>query len=119
MSNKTQLQTNNTALDALITRVNAAKDVAASLPEASGGAGEKVLCHTAIQLGITRGYQCIIFEEGMTWNDFFESNYAYAYDSDFNRFISLGDYLRGEIADDQGYPVFDTDLIKSNILYLG
>jgi len=39
MSNKTQLQTNNTALDALITRVNAAKDVAASLPEAGGGGG--------------------------------------------------------------------------------
>lgn len=37
MSNKTQLQINNTALDALITRVNAAKDVAASLPEAGGG----------------------------------------------------------------------------------
>ena len=35
MSNKTQLQTNNTKLDALITRVNSAKDVAASLPEAS------------------------------------------------------------------------------------
>lgn len=32
MSNKTQLQTNNTALDALITRVNAAKTVVASLP---------------------------------------------------------------------------------------
>lgn len=39
MSNKTQLQTNNTALDALITRVNAAKDTAASLPEAGGGGG--------------------------------------------------------------------------------
>lgn len=39
MSNKTQLQTNNTALDALITRVNAAKDVAASLPEAGSGGG--------------------------------------------------------------------------------
>lgn len=37
MANKTQLQTNNTNLDALITRVNAAKDVAASLPEAAGG----------------------------------------------------------------------------------
>ena len=36
MSNKQQLQTNNTNLDALITRVNAAKDVAASLPEAGG-----------------------------------------------------------------------------------
>lgn len=39
MSNKTQLQTNNTNLDALITRVNAAKDVAASLPEAGGSGG--------------------------------------------------------------------------------
>jgi hypothetical protein len=40
MSNKTQLQTNNTNLDALISRVNAAKDTAASLPEAgSGGSG--------------------------------------------------------------------------------
>lgn len=39
MSNKTQLQTNNTNLDALITRVNAAKDTAASLPEAGGGGG--------------------------------------------------------------------------------
>lgn len=37
MSNKTQLQTNNNQLDALITRVNAAKDAAASLPDASGG----------------------------------------------------------------------------------
>ena len=35
MSNKQQLQTNNINLDALITRVNAAKDIAASLPEAS------------------------------------------------------------------------------------
>jgi hypothetical protein len=37
MSNKTQLQTNNTNLDALILRVNAAKNTAASLPEAGGG----------------------------------------------------------------------------------
>lgn len=40
MSNKTQLQTNNTDLDALIARVNAAKDTASSLPDAgSGGSG--------------------------------------------------------------------------------
>lgn len=39
MSNKTQLQTNNTNLDALIMRVNAAKDTAASLPEAGEGGG--------------------------------------------------------------------------------
>lgn len=37
MSNKTQLQTNNTALDGYIARINAAKEVAASLPEAGGG----------------------------------------------------------------------------------
>ena len=42
MSNKTQLQTNNTALDALITRVNAAKNIAASLPEAGGGSGGSI-----------------------------------------------------------------------------
>lgn len=42
MSNKTQLQTNNTALDALITRVNAAKDIAASLPDAGGSGGGDV-----------------------------------------------------------------------------
>ena len=36
MSNKQQLQINNTNLDALIARVNVAKDTAASLPEASG-----------------------------------------------------------------------------------
>ena len=37
MSNKTQLQTNNTALDGYIARINAAKEVAAGLPEAGGG----------------------------------------------------------------------------------
>ena len=39
MSNKTQLQTNNTALDGYITRINAAKEVAAGLPEAGGSSG--------------------------------------------------------------------------------
>lgn len=52
MSNKTQLQTNNTALDALIARVNAAKDTAASLPETGGGGGVetctvKITCPTS------------------------------------------------------------------------
>lgn len=37
MSNKTILQTNNTDLQSLIDRVNTAKDIAASLPEAGGG----------------------------------------------------------------------------------
>lgn len=43
MSNKTQLQTNNTALDGYIARINAAKDVVASLPEA-GGSGKMETC---------------------------------------------------------------------------
>jgi hypothetical protein len=42
MSNKTQLQTNNTNLDALISRVNTAKDTVASLPEAGSGGGGSV-----------------------------------------------------------------------------
>lgn len=42
MSNKTQLQTNNTALDGYIARINAAKEVAAGLPEAGGGGGGSV-----------------------------------------------------------------------------
>jgi hypothetical protein len=37
MSNKIQLQTNNASLDDYIARINAAKDVAAGLPEAGGG----------------------------------------------------------------------------------
>lgn len=44
MSNKTQLQTNNTALDGYIARINAAKEVAASLPDASGGGGNIETC---------------------------------------------------------------------------
>ena len=39
MSNKTQLQTNNASLDGYIARINAAKEVAASLPEAGGSGG--------------------------------------------------------------------------------
>lgn len=37
MSNKTQLQTNNASLDGYISRIQAAKEVAATLPEAGGG----------------------------------------------------------------------------------
>ena len=50
MSNKTQLQTNNSNLDALITRVNAAKNTAASLPEAGGGSGGVETCTVTIDL---------------------------------------------------------------------
>lgn len=43
MLNKAQLQTNNAALDALIARVNTAKDTAASLPEAGSTLATKEL----------------------------------------------------------------------------
>lgn len=42
MSNKTQLQTNNTALDGYIARINAAKEVAVGLPEAGGSGGGSI-----------------------------------------------------------------------------
>ena len=42
MSSKTQLQTNNSALDGYIARINAAKEVVASLPEAGSGGGSGV-----------------------------------------------------------------------------
>lgn len=42
MSNKTQLQTNNASLDGYIARINAAKEVAASLPEAGSSGGGSV-----------------------------------------------------------------------------
>jgi hypothetical protein len=48
MSNKTQLQTNNTVLDGYIARINAAKDVAAGLPEASGGGSSIETCTVSI-----------------------------------------------------------------------
>ncbi|MEE1084285.1 MAG: hypothetical protein UH850_11230 [Paludibacteraceae bacterium] len=44
MSNKTQLQTNNTALDGYIARINAAKEIAASLPEVGSGGGNIETC---------------------------------------------------------------------------
>lgn len=51
MTNKTQLQTNNTNLDSLISKINAAKNVAASLPEAgSGGGGSIELCTVTITM---------------------------------------------------------------------
>lgn len=53
MSNKTQLQINNVALDELIERVEAAKDVAASLPEAAGSGGGVETCTIQINNTIT------------------------------------------------------------------
>ena len=61
MTNKTQLQTNNTALDALITRVNAAKNTAASLPEAGGGSGGGSVETCAVQISSEYGLKSIIY----------------------------------------------------------
>ena len=87
--------------------------------KASGGSGEKVLCHAAIYLSIIDTYHCLIFEEGMTWNDFFESDYAYIYDNYDNIFINIGDLTRNAISDDQGIFVPDTAPIQNNGIYLG
>lgn len=78
MSNKTQLQTNNTALDALITRVNAAKDTAASLPEAGGGGsgggsvefGSFTVTNFHFDDGSLPVYPFVI---GMTWREWIDS----------------------------------------------
>ena len=50
MSNKIQLQTNDTVLDSLISIVNAAKDLAVSLPEAGGGSGGISTCNVTISI---------------------------------------------------------------------
>ena len=67
MSNKEQLQTNNAALDALITRVNAAKDTAASLPEAGGGASIETVTMTVQNNGYMSfiySIYCLIYVDG-------------------------------------------------------
>lgn len=69
MSNKTQLQTNNTALDALITRVNAAKDVAASLPEAGGGGGNANIEICTVTISFTNSDPREVFISGTQLED--------------------------------------------------
>ena len=67
MSNKTQLQTNNTNLDALITRVNAAKDVAASLPEAGGESdGNVETCTITFTVSIPGNATICYYTDGNT-----------------------------------------------------
>ena len=53
MSNKTQLQTNNAALDGYITRINAAKEIAASLPNAGGSSSSGIELPDTIVAGDT------------------------------------------------------------------
>lgn len=81
MSNKTQLQTNNTKLDALITRVNAAKDVAASLPEAGGGGGVSLeTSSVTIECSFTRyavSYTSVDSSGNVIYKT--DTNFAYPY----------------------------------------
>jgi len=56
MSNKTQLQTNNTTLDGYITRINAAKEVAASLPDAGSGSGGASIDTCTVTVTCQQGY---------------------------------------------------------------
>ena len=53
MSNKTQLQANNTALDTLIARVNAAKDTVTSLPDAEPVLQDKTVTPTTSKQTVT------------------------------------------------------------------
>ena len=77
MSNKTQLQTNNASLDGYIARINAAKEVAASLPEAGGsGSGANVETCTVTVTGIQAGQGhhfaevlCMCYENGEYYDD--------------------------------------------------
>lgn len=87
MSNKTQLQTNNTALDGYIARINAAKEIAASLPEAGGGdsGGSSFdTCTVIIEpFGWDTSYERIynvsatIIENGARTNYYYESSEDY------------------------------------------
>lgn len=56
MSNKTQLQTNNTTLDDYIARINAAKETAASLPEAGSGGGSVETCTVTMNTAVPCRY---------------------------------------------------------------
>ena len=66
MSNKTQLQTNNTTLDGYIARINAAKEVAASLPDAGGSGGASVeTCTVEISSTTVRYYAATRYVDGL------------------------------------------------------
>ena len=129
MSNKTQLQTNNTNLDALITRVNAAKDTAASLPEvggATGGAsvisGRIVWASTAEPMDGDR-YVYYTNELGQATSLYLEEEKEIT--TIANSIVFLGDYFEmdecincadynGDILDD-GY-IGSLDIIKRKII---
>lgn len=67
MSNKTQLQANNTILDNYISRINAAKDVAAGLPEAGAGGGTIESCTITINSLLDPGTSIYYVDGNMTF----------------------------------------------------
>jgi hypothetical protein len=99
MSNKTQLQTNNTALDGYIARINAAKDIAASLPEAGGGSGCGVI---SVNVNNTSGMPVYYWDETGTQQSVNSSSTVSALNGVlYTRQVTLvscvGDYLEGMV----------------------
>lgn len=110
----TKLASLETAVAALET------ELAGKASGGSGGSNQKILRHAAIYLSIIESFQCIIFEEGMTWNDFFNSNYAYVYYSYLEDFRKISSFFSpDEIYNDEWEPVSRTDIIQSDAVYYG
>lgn len=71
MSNKIQLQTNNASLDGYIARINAAKEVAAGLPNAGGG-GSIETCTLSLAGDFGFAYNKIV--DGNITTEYIEGN---------------------------------------------
>lgn len=79
MSNKTQLQTNNTTLANYIAEINEAKDTVSTLPEAGGGGGGS---------------------ENVNANEFFKTN-----THETIKVKTIGVYIAANILSDNGFPI--------------
>jgi hypothetical protein len=102
MSNKTQLQTNNTALDGYIARINAAKEVAANLPDAGGsGGGSDENFETSI-VTINTVAQCIYL--GTDFQSKKEPT------STFETIKNSLVYINGRVVDGSGYTALRADM---------
>lgn len=113
MSNKTQLQTNNANLDALISRVNAAKDTAASLPEAGSNSTTQEwiavssLPTTYVNLPTTLTnvyYEVPVNCKGVIFREPDSNAMAISY-----YITSIGIFSRCYISDDKSFIVNDAD----------
>lgn len=114
MSNKTQLQTNNTALDGYIARINAAKEVAASLPDASGG-GSIETCTLNItnnDNGFSLNYlACETLQDGVKVLNILHDGYSL---TGFN--FSVSNVICGSFFYCSGYSAGPMDWITDNVL---